>query len=102
MQFVVILALQQNYCVAQLSILRNAKTELSQAYQNITYKTTWVRVLFGVIKNRLGESNNDFNKAYLEFLALERSIKHTEIKEFIKGINIYNNENYIVIYSYFV
>ena len=49
--------------------------------KNITYKITWVRVLFGIIKNRLGESKNDFNKAYLEFVALESSIKHTEIKE---------------------
>ena len=49
--------------------------------KNITYKTTWVKVLFGVIKNRLGESNNDFNKAYLEFVSLENSIKHKEIKE---------------------
>ena len=49
--------------------------------KSITYKTIWVRVLFAIIKDRLGESNNHFSKAYLEFGALENSIKHTEIKE---------------------
>ena len=47
----------------------------------IVYKTTRVRILFDIIKKRLGDSDNNFNKSYLDFGILEASIKHTEINE---------------------
>ena len=40
--------------------------------KNLTYKTAWIRTRLDIIKNRLGESDQEFNRAYIEFGKLER------------------------------
>lgn len=49
--------------------------------KNLTYKTAWIRTRLDIIKNRLGESDQEFNRAYIEFGKLETTIKYSELKQ---------------------
>ena len=49
--------------------------------KNLTYKTAWIRTRLDIIKNRLSESDQDFNRAYIEFGKLETTIRYSELKQ---------------------